>query len=477
MTAPAIQRRSLPPTGAAVQRAGAMAAARLGFDSNPFHGIEFTPAFVGFAAYMLAIITYRFPIGTAAMSIALLTIPLEKQSLRLPAVAFLSIALVSWAFLGMTMTQYPDLVVDAVSDFAKVCAVIFVASNVITTRNRFRALVVGSVILWGLFPIRGTIFAYFVYHGDVEGRAAWNYIYSNPNDLAGLSLLQLSVAMGVLAVERRKWVVLGTRLAVGLLVLIIILTQSRGAVIALGAFGLIGARKYFTNVRAIFMVLVLAVLVYVIAPDSVWRRFSTIKNAAKTDAALYDAETVDLATRQDQSSSEQRLAIWDVATSIISNNPLTGVGLGAYPEAHYVEAQKPQHKWLARGKRDTHSTYLNITAETGIPGFLLFASIIIITLKESRSARKRMEKIAPALAMQLFNMEVGLYAFLVAAIWGSYGSMVPLYVHLVLMHVAATLLVEHVESLQPNRGRRKFFPVPSPVPPPVAAGGHVGASV
>ena len=441
-----------------------MTAAKLGFDSNPFHGIEFTPAFVCFAAYMLAIITYRFPIGTAAMSLAILTLPLEKQSLRLPAVAALSIALVAWAFLGMTTTSYPDLVVDAVTEFAKICAVVFVAVNVIVTRGRFRAFVVGSIILWGMFPIRGTMFAYFIYHGDVEGRAAWNYIYSNPNDLAGLALLQLSMALGILAVERRKWVVTGTKLAVALLVLIIILTQSRGAVIALAAFGLIGGRKYFRNVRAILSLIALAVLVYLIAPDSVWRRFSTIKNATKEEVMTYDPEVVDLATRQDQSSSEQRLAIWDVALQVISDNPITGVGLGAYPEAHYVTALRPGFKFLARGKRDTHSTYLNIMAETGIPGFLLFAAMIILTLNHSRRARKMAAKDAPALAMQLFNMEVGLYGFLVAGIWGSYAAMVPLYVHLVLMYVAAKLLIEHVEGMHPMRGRQKSFPVRAAAP-------------
>jgi O-antigen ligase len=444
-----------------VQRAGALAAAKLGFDSNPFFGIEFTPAFLAFAGYMVAIITYRFPIGTASMTIALLALPMEKQSLRLPAVAALSMALVAWALLGMTVTDYPDVVVDAVSDFAKVCAVIFVAANVIVTRSRFRAFVLGSIILWGLFPIRGTIFAYFLYHGDVEGRAAWNYIYSNPNDLAGLCLLQLSVALGILAVERRKWVRLGTMLAVGLLVLIVVITQSRGGIIALTAFGVIGGRKYFRNVKAISLALVLAFLVYVIAPDSVWRRFGTIKTATSADQEYLDPEVVDLATRQDQGSSRQRLEIWKVATAIIADHPVTGVGLGAYPEEHYKTSQRPEFDRIARGKRDTHSTYLNIAAETGIPGFLLFAGVIVLTVRSSRSARKKMGKIAPALALQLFNMEVGLYAFLVAAIWGSYGAMIPMYVHLVLMHVAARLLLEHVEGLQPTQGgRRRFAPAP-----------------
>ena len=465
MTAPAIQRRSLLTMGAAAQRAGAIAAGTYGFASNPFIGVELTPAFLGFAAYMLAIITYRFPIGTASMVVALLTLPLEKQPLRLPAVAALSIALVVWALLGMVATQYPAAVVDAVSDFAKVSAVIFVASNVIVTRARFRAFVVGCLILFVLFPLRGTIFSFFIYHGDVQGRAAWNFIYSNPNDLAGLCLLQLSLAIGVLAVEQRGWVRQGTKFAIGLLVLVIVLTQSRGAIIGLAAFGVIGGKKYFKSMKAIFSILALAVLVYLIAPDSVWRRFSTIKDATKTE--VLDPELVDLATRQDQSSSQQRLAIWDVATTIVAENPLMGVGLGAYPSAHYVVAQRPQFDRLARGFRDTHSTYLNIMAETGIPGFAIFAAMVMLTLKTARSARKKMEARAPALSLQLFNMEVGLYGYLVAAIWGSYGALVPTYVHLVLMHVASRLLVEHEEALQPMLGRR-----PLPLAP-----AHVAASV
>jgi O-antigen ligase len=205
-------------------------------------------------------------------------------------------------------------------------------------------------------------------------------------------------------------------------------------------------------------VVVLAGLVYLIAPDSVWRRFSTIKNATSADEALLDPEMVDLATRQDQGSSEQRLAIWGVATGIIAANPLTGVGLGAYPEAHRVMAQRPEYNPSARGPRDTHSTYLNVMAETGVPGFLLFIGLLVLTVKNARAARKRFAAVAPALALQLFNMEVGLYAFLVAAIWGSYGKLVPLYMHLVLIHVATQLLVEHGERLQPQRGRGQFIP-------------------
>ena len=469
MTAPAIQRRSLGP-GLAAMRAAAADTARLGFASNPFRGIEYSPAYVAFFGYMVATITYRFPIGTASMVIALLTLPLEKKSLSLPAVASLSIALVLWAFAGMLSTPYPEIVVEAVSEFAKVCGVIFVAVNVINTRARFRAFLVGTIILWGLFPIRGTIFAYFFYGGSQDGRAAWNYMYSNPNDLASLALLQLAVALGIIAVERRKWVRLGAQIAAASLTLIIVLTQSRGAIIALVVFGMIGGRKYFTNVRGIFALIVLAGFIFAVAPDSVWKRFSTIKNATNTNIELLDPELYDLTTRADQSSSQQRLEIWAVARTIISEYPVTGVGLKAYPEAHYVTAQRPEFSWLARGKRDTHSTYLNVLAELGIVGFALFAAIIVMTVKASRSARRKMKERAPALSLQLFYLEVGLYGYLVAAIWGSYGFFIPMYVHMVLMNMGAKLLLEEGE-VKPAR-RRKYFPPPAPV----AIGESAGAS-
>jgi hypothetical protein len=72
-----------------------------------------------------------------------------------------------------------------------------------------------------------------------------------------------------------------------------------------------------------------------------------------------------------------------------------------------------------------------------------------------------MQSRAPALALQLFNMEVGLYGYLVAAIWGSYGWLVPTYIYLALMHVGARLLVEHGELLEPMVGRRRLSLAPA----------------
>ncbi len=442
MTAP-IRRRALPPSVAEAAKKKAAALAQGGFSTNPFLGVEWTPAFVGFLGYLFATITFKFPIGTVSMATALLTLPLEKKALRMPPVALCAIGLVAWSFVGVATTDYHESVLDAVNEFAKVCAVIFVGLNVITTRARLRLIVVYTTILWFFFPLRGTIVGYLG-GNRLQGRALWNFIYSNSNDLAGLALLQLSVALSVLAVEHRWWVKLGTRVTVGTILVVIFLTQSRGAMIALIAFGLFLGRKFFFDARKLAMMAVMAVIIFLTAPERTWTRFATITTATSDDMSLLDPTEVDLLTRSDQGSSKSRREIWKVSMTIFSENPITGVGLGAYPLAHQITALRDGNLF-ARGRRDAHSTYLKMLAETGVIGFSLFMSIIGVTVYTARRARKRMAAAEPALSLQLFYLEMGLLGFLVAGIWGSYGSLVPTYVHITLVYSAAKLLDEEAD--------------------------------
>jgi O-antigen ligase len=425
----------------AAQRIAAAAAVARGFATSPFVGVEWSPAYIAFLVFMFVTITFRLPLGTGAMSIALLTLPLERDGVRIPMVVGLGVALLGWSLLGMTTTEFPAEVLAAIGDFAKVIAVLFVAVNVLTTRSRLRAFLVLTCILWFFFPIRGTLISYAV-GGTLEGRAIWNFVYSNPNDLAALCLLQLSVALGVLAVEHKWWVKLGTQIVAALLVLIIVLTQSRGAMIALIVFVLIFGKaylRYVTVPRAIAGLALVALVGYV-APDSVWRRFSSIRSATNTDMAQFDPETNDLATRQDQSSSVQRLAIWDVAEAMTAENPILGVGFGAYPNMHQRMAMQARFNPIARGRRDTHSTYLNLSSEIGLVGLAIFISAIVSVLRTSRRVRRLAKDRMPALAAQAFNFELGLYGYLVAAIWGSYGAATQTYMHLGLIYAAGRLL-------------------------------------
>lgn len=458
MIAAAPRRRAAPqaPAAKVVRAPSGVQSPFVGYKSNPLRGVEWSISYVAFIAYIIAITTYRIPIGTEAMGLALVALPLEKRGLRFPKVAVLTCTLVAWSFLGWTTTDYPEVVFDTITEFAKVCAVILVAVNVLTTRNRLRAFIVIFMISYMIYPVRGSLIGWATGGNTIDGRAIWNVTYSNPNDLAGLTILQLACCLGMLEVEKSWWVkVLGWSGAI-LLPLVVILTQSRGAFIALVAILLIGGRKVFRSPRKLLMLALLGVFVVIVAPDKVWKRFSSVQDAV-------DVESINVTADEASSSTVQRLEIWKVARTMIAENLISGVGMGGYSSAHYIYAQRPNFLPLAMGRRDTHSTYLNMFAETGVVGFGIFCAILIVSLKAGHSARKRVGSIGGPQAMQVFYLELGLYGYLVAGIWGSYGKLIPTYVHLALICVAANLLQEEYDQARGGVARpvRRGMRVPA----------------
>jgi O-antigen ligase len=356
-------------------------------------------------------------------------------------------ALVAWAFIGLSTTEYPDDVTNQLLEFVKVCTVMLVAVNVLTTRARLRLFFIGSMAAFFVYPLRGALQNYFLFHETLQGRAIWNAVYSNPNDLAGLSLLQLAIVLGVLETERKRWVRYMALAMAVLLPLVIVLTQSRGAFLASLAFAGILVKRNWTQVRSkIPIAIAVCVLIVIVAPDQAFRRFATIADAAKsndTEGFMVDPNASVATEDLDQGSSAQRLLIWQVAGGIIADNPVIGVGLGAYPQTHKTYALRPEF-FGARGARDTHSTYLNILAELGIVGLFFFIGIVYETVKTARASQRLAQATSPRLARQLFYLEVGLFGFLVAGIWGTYGALIPTYVYFATVYAAARLLREEV---------------------------------
>jgi probable O-glycosylation ligase (exosortase A-associated) len=422
-------------------------------------GLEWSLSFVAFLAYVFVITTYTVAVGTVAMTVALLALPLEARPLRLPSFTICLAALLGWAFVGWGSTEYPTLVWDSTVEFAKICAVVFVAVNVLTTRARLRFFLLAYLACFAFYPVRGALFNYFLYGGTMGGRAVWSYVYSNPNDLAGMCLLFVALAAAALVTERTRWIRLCALAGVIILPLLIILTQSRGAFVALLAFAAITLKNQWRRGRTLLLAAAALAAVLATAPDSVWRRLGTLKEVG-------DAET--LAGRDESAAStEQRLEIWKVARAIIAEHPVMGVGLGAYTEAHYEYAQRPVFKPTARGKRDTHSTYLHILAELGIPGLLLFGLIVALPLAKAEKVRRQIRITHPNRALQLRYMVLGMIAYLVAGIWGSYGALVPTYLYLSLIFTAAMVMQQRELPLRHAlRGLRGDTPRPITTPVP-----------
>ena len=402
--------------------------------------VGWTIVFVAFLAYIFAITTYRLPIGNLAMMAGLVGLAAEGKRLRFPQLLVWFGAFVTWCSIGYVRTPYPVPVWDRFVDLLKLWAVIFVAVNALRSRAHVRLFSVFFLGCFALYPLRGALFNYFLYRSTVFGRAIWNYIYSNPNDLAAFAILQLAMVAALLSLERRGWVKVAAQVGVVLLPLLILMTQSRGAFIALALFVIccvVGQwsqlRRVLDSGRRLRLVLTLVAVTVAIAffaPNGVWQRVAGLKHLTTTE----QLNQVD-----QEGSARQRFEIWRVASKIIREHPLTGIGIGAYPLAHAAYAQGEEFDRTAAGARDTHSTYLNVLAETGIPGAIVFFGLVLSVAFGAERTRRQCKARAPRLALPLFFLEIGLLAFLTAGIFDSFASSSFLYIHLALLWATAEL--------------------------------------
>jgi O-antigen ligase len=399
-----------------------------------FADVRWTVAYVAFLAYIVAITTYRVPVASVAVIAGLVGIGIQREPLRLPPLLGWLTAFIVWCAIGYVVTPYPETVWDGLGDIIKLWMVALLAANALRTRAQIRFFVILFLGCFALFPLRGALFNYVIYHGTLLGRAIWNYVYANPNDLAAVAVLQLSMVAAFLAVERRGAFRRAAQIGLVLLPLLVLMTQSRGGFIALLFFAvccIVGQWGQFRQIiepqRRLRLVIVFLLTmggVAFFAPNGVWARLSGLKHLTNTAG---------LAQVDQEGSARQRYEIWRVAAKVARDYPLTGVGISAYPLAHATYAQGAEFEQTAAGARDTHNTLLNLLAETGVVGTLIFVGLVVTTLLGAERIRRRHRWSAPREAMALFILEMGLLAFMVAGIFGSFAYFAFLYIHLVLL--------------------------------------------
>jgi len=395
---------------------------------RPDGRVAWTLVYLGFLGYVFAITTYKLPIGDSSIVAAMIGLLLLERGWRLPGLIRWAVVFLGWCALGYLQTDFPGVVWENVIFLAKLCLIMLVAANALRSPAQIRFFMIFFLACYALFPVRGTIVNYFVTHDTHHGRAVWNYIYANPNDLAALSLLLLSVAAALHATERTAWVRISAVAGIATLPVLILMTQSRGGVIALCVFAVCSLSAQGRRLRTPLLATGLALGVIAVAPSDVWKRMKGLTQVA---------ESVD---RVDpEGSGKARFEIWQVAIGIIGDHPWTGVGWGAYPMAHAQFG-------LELGQPDTHSTYLNGLAEAGYPGLVLFLTLLWSAVREAEKARRLCRVSQPHVALQLRYLELGLLAFLIAGVFGSYAKLSFLYLHLMLVWAVAQNATRALQS-------------------------------
>jgi len=346
----------------------------------------------------------------------------------------------AWMGLSAIWSLWPSMTIDAFLDGLKYLAIFFLVANVVDSRARavgFAHAVAFSTVI----PAVGAISSWLRGEHLVEGdRAGWIGIFANPNDLAHYLVVGIAFALGGRAVARARWLKIAYWPALALIAAALLLTQSRGGLLAAATvvtlWPLRGAASWRGRARIAVAVAAAVALTVHLAPETTLRRAET----------AFDY--------REDASAQGRIDAWRTGWNVTQARPFTGVGAGAFPLAWPEFAPGD-----AGPPRTAHNTFIQLLAETGLPALALFVSALAAAflglrkLTNVRSINRQTSRNSDyyvAVPIYLSNVrsisaeaatlaaavQVGLAGFVVCSLTGGYAYSWPLYL---LLGLAAAL--------------------------------------
>ena len=248
-----------------------------------------------------------------------------------------------------------------------------------------------------------------------EGRLTGGY--GDPNDLAAV-LPPAIVLAGALVADRGKPIKAAAAvIAIGALVFGLVATESRGGMVAAAAVVVAGVlvakRRRMRAMALVGLVLGIAAIGFAVAPGA-WERVTSFEDRGNG-----------------------RSELWSVAWQMAGDHPIRGVGINNFRvRSHdYAQTSGPLEfaEFLTDEPKVVHNVYLELLAETGILGLVLFLAVSIGCLRAGWLAAVRFDVVGErSLATLSRAVAAGTVGMLVAAFFISNGTDKPLWLLLAL---------------------------------------------
>ncbi|MBU5670170.1 O-antigen ligase family protein [Peptoniphilus sp. MSJ-1] len=279
--------------------------------------------------------------------------------LTVPIAIFAFIAIFSTFTSVKPMGSLRDLALNAAG-----MSFVFALTNSIKTKRELN----GFISVFMLSALLVALLGIIQYFTGVQMRPEWldtenntdiavrvYSVFFNPNILAEYLVLLTPIAVGMTWYTkslRKKFLFAAST---GLLLLCILMTLSRGGWVGIAFAAL--SFVLLVDKRLLLLGIPIGIGGLAFLPQKVIDRLVSI------------GSTVD-------SSNLYRIKIWDITMDVIRDNFIAGVGFGYVPFKdtfeRYIRTMPIYH---------AHNTYLEITAEIGIVGFIFFMLLLLATLK------------------------------------------------------------------------------------------------
>jgi putative inorganic carbon (hco3(-)) transporter len=267
------------------------------------------------------------------------------------------IALGAIIVLTIPFSTWPGGSVKVFSDiYVKIILIFALMISTLTTAKRIRQMTWIMIAASGYLAVRA-VFDYLRGVNLVEGdrvRGAVGGMFENPNDLALNLVTFLAPTLFIVIQDRKPSRRIMAALVAVAMFAAIVCTKSRSGFLGLVVMALVVA-YYTARVRpgAVFATLLVGLLALPAMPSSFWDRMDSIMNADLDPTG----------------SRAARIRLLDQGLQVFADNPLTGVGAGQFQ--NYNDPGVTVEKW-----RVTHNVWLQVAAELGIFGALVFAFLV-----------------------------------------------------------------------------------------------------
>jgi O-antigen ligase len=291
--------------------------------------------------------------------------------LGLGAVMVMTIPFSFWP--GGSLAVFSDI-------FVKIILIFALMMSTLTTPKRVYQTLWIIIVICGYVSVRG-IYDYLRGVNLMEGnrlRGALGGFMENPNDLATNLIVFMGPALFIVFKDRgavRRLVALGI---VVVMAVAIVFTKSRAGFVGAAAMSVVIAYYMLKERPGVIFAIVFAGLIATpMMPGAFWDRMASITNPA-----------------EDQTGSrEQRIQLFRQGLQVFAENPLTGVGAGQFDN---YDGDMMVVRW-----RTTHNVWLQVAAELGIFGVLVFGFLVyrafracFVVARALRPPRRRRKRAA-----------------------------------------------------------------------------------
>jgi hypothetical protein len=207
--------------------------------------------------------------------------------------------------------------------------------------------------------------------------------FENPNDLGQIILIGLPFLWLMMKDSTQNLLFkIPPVMLSGLLLYVLLKTGSRGAMFGfLSMLVFMFFRSSMPDRLALLAVtLILCVIVALVAPSSLKRRYVTIFSS-DTESASSPGDLSEIAVAS--AEARQRLLINSVMLTF--KHPLLGVGPGMFADALEEDLRK-EGKRVA--SQVSHNSYTQISSEMGFPGLFFYLAVIFSCFKATKSVEK-----------------------------------------------------------------------------------------